>query len=88
MAGPGSRAPSEPPSTAVDPLARHRSRILERLLSRFAALKVYDVSRVEVTELRKVIAAYVREYTENEKVYLSDADQGRLMLEILTAFQR
>ncbi len=72
----------------LDPLIRHRSRILERLLSKFAALKVYDVSRLDVTELRKIITAYIREYAENEKIYLSDSDQGRLMLEILTALQR
>ena len=71
-----------------DPLARHRARILERLLSRFAALKVYDVTRLEVTELRKVVTAYIREYAESEKVYLSDTDQGRLMLEILTSLTR
>lgn len=86
---PAPRAPGEPPpSVMLDPLVRHRARILERLLSKFAALKVYDVSRLDITELRKVIAAYIREYAETEKIYLSDADQGRLMLEILTSLQR
>ncbi|MBP3959545.1 hypothetical protein J8F10_30240 [Gemmata sp. G18] len=86
---PAQRVPSEPPASGIsDPLARHRVRILERLLSKFAALKVYDVTRLEVTELRKVISAYIREYGETEKVYLSETDQGRIMLEILTSLQR
>ena len=72
----------------LDPLLRHRSRILERLISKFAALKVYDVSRLDTAELRKIISAYIREYGENEKIYLSDSDQGRLLLEILTSLQR
>ncbi|AMV23547.1 hypothetical protein VT84_03995 [Gemmata sp. SH-PL17] len=86
---PGTRVPSEPPASGIsDPLARHRVRILERLLSKFAALKVYDVTRLEITELRKIVSAYIREYGESEKVYLSDTDQGRIMLEILTSLQR
>ncbi|HEY1190277.1 MAG TPA: hypothetical protein VGE74_21775 [Gemmata sp.] len=88
IATPAPRPPGDPSASAVDPLVRHRARILERILSKFAALKVYDVSRLDITELRKVIVAYIREYAETEKVYLSDADQGRLMLEILTSLQR
>jgi hypothetical protein len=71
-----------------DPLARHRQRILERLLSKFAAMKLYDISRIDTSELRKVIAAYIREYCTNEKIYMSDTDQGRVLLEILTSLQR
>ncbi len=73
---------------AHDPLSRHRARITERLLAKFASLKVYDVTRFDPNELRKVIAAYVSEYGETEKVYLSDTDQGRLTLEILTSLRR
>ncbi|MDY3559865.1 hypothetical protein R5W23_001037 [Gemmata sp. JC673] len=88
IATPAPRPPGDPSQTMLDPLLRHRARILERLLAKFAALKVYDLSRLDVAELRKIIAAYIREYTESEKMYLSDADQGRLMLEILTSLQR
>jgi hypothetical protein len=80
--------PSEQASGINDPLARHRARILERLLTRFAALKLYDVSRLDPAELRKIISAYIREYTETDKVYLSEPDQGRIALEILTALTR
>ena len=74
-----------PLSGERDPIARHRARILERLLVKFASLGLYDASRLDVNELRKVISAYVAEYGTTEKIYLSDPDQGRLTLEILTA---
>jgi hypothetical protein len=79
--------PSDSPATN-DPLARHRTRILERLLAKFASLKVYDLHRLDAHELEKIIAAYVSEYAEAEKIYLSDTDQGRLTLEILTSLRR
>jgi pilus assembly protein CpaF len=75
-------------SSGLDILARHRNRIIERLIKKLASLGVYDLQRVEITELRKVVTAYVREYVEKEKIYLSETDQCRLMLEILTAMQR
>jgi hypothetical protein len=79
--------PTESPATA-DPLARHRSRILERLLAKFASLKIYDLTRFDSHELQKVIGAYVAEYAQAEKIYLNDTDQGRLTLEILTSLRR
>jgi hypothetical protein len=81
---------AEPPSapTAADPLTRHRNRIIERLLAKFANLGLFDVSRLDVNELRKVISAYVSEYADIEKIYLSDTDQGKLTLEILTSLRR
>lgn len=75
-------------SSGPDLLARHRNRIIERLISKMASLGIYDLGRVEITELRKIVTAYVREYVEKEKIYLSEIDQCRLMLEILTAMQR
>jgi hypothetical protein len=92
--GSGSAATDPFPSASgtgtatVDPLAKHRSRITERLLTKFASLKVYDLTRFDPNELRKVIGAYVSEYATTEKVYLSDTDQGRLTLEILTSLRR
>jgi hypothetical protein len=79
--------PTDSPATN-DPLARHRNRILERLLSKFASLKIYDLTRFDPHELQKVISAYVAEYGPAEKIYLSDTDQGRLTLEILTSLRR
>jgi pilus assembly protein CpaF len=83
--------PTDSPAHAAperDPIARHRNRVLERLLLKFASLKVYDIQRLDVNELRKIISAYVTEYTEAEKIYLSDTDQGRITLEILTSLRR
>lgn len=81
-------APAASPQSGIhDPLARHRARIIERLLAKFASLKVYDLSRFDANELQKVIGAYVTEYAEKEKVYLSGTDQGRLTLEILTSLR-
>jgi hypothetical protein len=75
-------------SNGQDPLARHRNKIIERLIAKLANLGVYDLQRVEISELRRIVTAYVREFVEKEKLYLSESDQCRLMLEILTAMQR
>jgi hypothetical protein len=80
--------PGETAAPAATDLSRHRNRIIERLISKLANLGVYDLKRFEIAEFRKVIAAYVREYVEAENIYLSETDQGRLMLEILTTMQR
>lgn len=88
----GSNAITTPPprstESQADALTRHRNRIIERLISKLASLGVYDLHRVEIAEMRKVVAAYVSEYVVAEKIFLSDTDQSRLILEILTAMQR
>jgi hypothetical protein len=73
-------SPLDSPAPGEGPLTKHRVRITERLIKKMASLGVYDLQRVEITELRKVVAAYIREYCEVE--------QGRLMLEILSAMHR
>ncbi|MCS6863596.1 MAG: hypothetical protein RMJ56_14125 [Gemmataceae bacterium] len=85
---PPTKASDQPPSGIHDPLLRHRNRILERLLHKFASLGLYDIQKLDVSELQKIITAYVSEYTVVEKIYLSDTDQGRLILEILTSLCR
>lgn len=75
-------------SGAHDQLTRHRTRITERLLAKLASLKVYDLSKFDAHELERIITAYVAEYAEQEKLYISDTDQGRLTLEILTSLRR
>jgi hypothetical protein len=81
-------SPLDSPAPGESTLARHRVRITERLTKKMASLGVYDLQRVEITELRKVVTAYIREYCDGEQVLLSDAEQGRLMLEILAAMHR
>jgi hypothetical protein len=51
-------------------------------------LGVYDLQQLEVTELRKAVAAYIDEYCLQERIYLSDSDRGRLLLEIMAAIER
>ena len=89
MATPAPRpSPLESSAPGDGQLTRHRVRITERLTSKMASLGVYDLQRVEITELRKVVSAYIREYCDAEKILLSDAEQGRLMLEILAGMHR
>jgi hypothetical protein len=80
-------APAPAPATP-DPLARHRNRILERLLKKFASVGLYDASRLDVNELRRIVSAYVAEYAAAEPTPFTDAEQGRLTLEVLTALRK
>ncbi len=82
-------APTAPDLPSVEQqMARHRARITERIIAKMASLGVYDLAKLDLTELRRVVAAFVREYCAAEHLYLSDTDQGRLMLEILTGMNR
>ena len=56
--------------------------------AKLAGHGVYDLARLEIGELRRVVAAYVQEFCATENVYLSDTDQGRLTLEILAGMNR
>jgi len=77
-----------PLSGGLGALAYHRKQIIERLIAKLASMGIYDLHVLEVTELRRVVAAFITEYSAKEKIYISDTDQGRLQLEILTAMQR
>ena len=86
---PGSRASSlRSPAPGEQVLERHRVKLMERLIAKLAAMGVYDLSRLPNVELRRIVEAYVTEYCKVERVYLSDPEQGRLTLEILTAMNR
>jgi hypothetical protein len=89
VAPPGPRpgmAESPPPGSQT--LGRYRAKVTERIVVKLAGLGVYDLSEVEIGELRKLVSATVDEFCAAEKVYLSDTDQGRLTLEILTGMNR
>jgi hypothetical protein len=88
LADPAPVSGTRPTSGESDPLARHRNRLIERLITRLTNLGVYDLRRLEITELRRIVAAYVAEYVVKERILLSDADQARLQLEILAAMHR
>ncbi len=81
-------APRGPESQQFGPLTRHRNRVLERILTKFASAGVHDVSRFDATELQRIVSAYVVEYTKVEKVYLNEADTDRLTLEVLAALRQ
>lgn len=83
---PGPRSGVRPPAdNGVD---RHRQRITERFTAKLAALGVFDLTGIDSAELRKVIAAYVEEYCRTERVFLTDTDKSRVILEILTGMGR
>lgn len=85
---PGLGGPVAPPAAGEAQFARYRARITERITAKMASLGVYDLSRVDVAELRKVITAYIDEFCLTEKVFLNGTEQGRMMLEILAGMKR
>lgn len=81
-------APRGPEPQQFGPLTRHRNRVLERILTKFASAGVHDVSRFDATELQRIVSAYVTEYVAAEKVYLSESDRDRLTLEVFAALRQ
>ena len=71
-----------------DKVTVYRKLITERLFTKLAQHGIYDLARVEDAELRKIVATFIAEYCERERIYLSDEDQGRMLLEILTSMRR
>lgn len=71
-----------------DKLTVYRKLITERLYTRLAQHGLYDLTRVESGDLRKIVATFIAEYCDRERVYLSDEDQDRLLLELLAAMGR
>jgi hypothetical protein len=86
--GPYRGLPADPADPIEGYLARHRARITERLIKRMASVGAYDLSGVDTAELRRIIAAFIEEYCNTERVRLSAAEQGRLTLEILAGMNR
>lgn len=75
-------------SRHVDSWEKLRQRITERFIQRLAANGVYDISALPAVELRRVIASYVAEFNDVEKLQLDGAGQERLTLEIVTGINR
>lgn len=82
--------PPAPPATAIfqDPIARVRERVKERIITSLAAAGVYDLSRLPLGELRKIVHAYVAEINRNDRLGLDDDLEERLTLEILGGMNR
>ncbi len=81
-------APRGAESQQFGPLTRHRNRVLERILTKFASAGVHDVSRFDTAELQRIVSAYVTEYVAAEKVYLNDTDRDRLTLEAIAVLRQ
>lgn len=84
------RTGSEPrtssnPSNDLD--ARIRTKLTQRLISKFAAAGIYDVQRIPKAELVRIVTTMVEEANAEDKLDLDDAEISRLSLEILTAMQ-
>ena len=71
-----------------DPWEKLRQRVTERFIERLAANGVFDISAIPLAELRRVVAQYVVEFNDGERLQLDAAVQERLTLDILTHMQR
>lgn len=71
-----------------DPWERLRQRITERFIQRLAANGVFDISNLPILELRKVIASYVTEFNDLEKLHLDNAAKDRLTHDIVAGMNR
>jgi pilus assembly protein CpaF len=70
-----------------DPYLRIRTKLTQRLISKFAAAGIFDVRRIPKAELGRIVTTMVEEANIEEKLELDDSEIGRLSLEILTAMQ-
>jgi hypothetical protein len=72
----------------TDPLMRLKVRVSERMVRKLAAAGMYDLGAIPTSELSVVLSALVGEVAAADKLYLTDADRDRLVLEILSGMQR
>jgi hypothetical protein len=84
----GGTLPAPASGITSDPVARIRERVKERIIASLAAAGVYDLSRLPLGELRKVVQAYVAEINRSDRLGLDEALEERLTLEILGGMSR
>lgn len=75
-------------STDLDPFAKVKQRVTERIVSTCAAAGMYDLSQIPSSELQRVVKAHVLEVTANERLTLDETVLERLAIEILAAMNR
>jgi hypothetical protein len=73
---------------AADPFAQTRQRIAERMAAAMASAGVYDLNRIALPDLRRIVLAHVIEYCDAEKLAFDDGLKERLALEILAGMNR
>jgi hypothetical protein len=71
-----------------DKLTVYRKLITERLFTKLAQHGIYDAARVETAKLRGITSSFIAEYSEQERLSLSEDDQARLLQEILKTLGR
>jgi hypothetical protein len=72
----------------IDPAARLRQRLTERIIMKFAAAGMYDLNQIPLPELRKIVLAQVQEFCHAERLGHDHARQEMLALEILAGMNR
>jgi pilus assembly protein CpaF len=70
-----------------DPYSRIRTKLTQRLISKFAAAGIYDVQRIPNAELVRIVSTMVEEANTEDRLELDVTEISRLSLEILTAMQ-
>ena len=73
---------------APDSHAKLRQRVAERIVLKFAAAGVYDLNQIPLVELRRIVAAHVSEFCQQERIGLDDSAVDRLAIEILAGMNR
>jgi pilus assembly protein CpaF len=71
-----------------DRLTVYRKLITERLFTKLAQQGLYDPAHVETEKLRAIVSSFIAEYSERERLNVSDEDKSRLLREILKALGR
>jgi hypothetical protein len=72
----------------IDPAARLRQRLTERIITKFAAAGMYDLNQIPLPELRKIVLAHVQEFCHVERLGYDAARQEMIALEILAGMNR
>lgn len=73
---------------AVNPFTETRQRITSRIATAMATAGVYDLNRIALPDLRRIVLAHVIEFCEAEKMTFDDSGKERLALEILAGMNR
>jgi hypothetical protein len=84
----GPLMPGPTTSTTLDPYARFRQKVSERIVIKFASAGMYDLNQVPLADLRRIVLAHVVEYCDLEKMGYDDTTLERLALEILANMNR
>jgi hypothetical protein len=77
-----------PKSGPLDPFAKLKQRMTEKIIMRLASAGVYDLNQVPLPELRKFVTLAVAEHCQQEKMDPDPDFQQRLGLEILAGMNR